>query len=146
MTRGGPYGRPGKTANLMRFRTLEIKPKRAGRRAGAGIATGQGDGQNSSARTRHIYNVSHARRQARRDKGLLRAAHGHNQSEENRMDPKTVRKLEDELEKPIGEVIRRLDLKKLPFLPSRRTIEMMAKAAVAVYEAADEEHERRSEK
>jgi hypothetical protein len=59
------------------------------------------------------------------------------------MDPDTVRKLEAELEKPIAEVIHRLGLKRLPLLPSRRTFEMMAKAAVAVYEAAVEEHDRR---
>ncbi len=61
------------------------------------------------------------------------------------MDPKTVRKLEEELEKPIVDVIRRLGRKELPLKPSRHTIEMMAKAAVAVYEAAVEEHERREE-
>ena len=59
------------------------------------------------------------------------------------MAPKTVRKLEEELEKPIADAIRRLGLKKLPLLPSGRTIQMMAKAAVAVYEAVVEEHERR---
>jgi MinD-like ATPase involved in chromosome partitioning or flagellar assembly len=59
------------------------------------------------------------------------------------MDPKIVRKLEKALEKPIADVIRRLGRKKLPLLPSRHTVEMMAKAAVAVYEAAVEEHERR---
>ncbi len=61
------------------------------------------------------------------------------------MDPKTVHMLEAELEKSIADVIHRLGLKKLPFLPSHRTIEMMAKAAVAVYEAAVEEHERRKD-
>jgi hypothetical protein len=40
-------------------------------------------------------------------------------------------------------VICRLGLKKLPLLPPQRTMEMMAKAAVAVYEAAVEEHEGR---
>jgi len=58
------------------------------------------------------------------------------------MDPKTVRKLEEELERPIADVIRRLGRKALPLKPSRRTVEMMSKAAVAVYEAAAEEHER----
>ena len=61
------------------------------------------------------------------------------------MDPKTVHKLEEELEKPIADVIRRLGRKELPLKPSRHTIEMMAKAAVAVYEAAVEEHERRKD-
>ena len=58
------------------------------------------------------------------------------------MDPKTVHKLEEELERPIADVIRRLGRKELPLKPSRHTIEMMAKAAVAVYEAAVEEHDR----
>ncbi len=52
------------------------------------------------------------------------------------MDQKTVRKLEKELYEAIAEVICRLGLKKLPLLPSHRTMEMMAKAAVAVYERA----------
>jgi MinD-like ATPase involved in chromosome partitioning or flagellar assembly len=61
------------------------------------------------------------------------------------MDPKTIRKLENELYEAIADVICRLGLKKLPLLPSQRTMEMMAKAAVAVYEAAVEEHERRKD-
>jgi hypothetical protein len=56
------------------------------------------------------------------------------------MEPKTVRKLEKELHKAIVDVICRLGLKKLPLLPSHRTMEMMAKAATAVYEAAVENH------
>ncbi len=53
------------------------------------------------------------------------------------MDQKTVRKLERELEKSIGDVIvQRLGLKSLPLMPSQHTMHMMAKAAVAVYEAA----------
>jgi len=53
------------------------------------------------------------------------------------MDQKTVRKLELELEKAIGDVVvRRLGLKSLPLLPSQKTMHLMAKAAVAVYEAA----------
>ena len=61
------------------------------------------------------------------------------------MDPKTVHTLEEELEKPIADVIRRLGRKELPLKPTRHTIEMMTKAAVAVYEAAVEEHERRKD-
>jgi hypothetical protein len=61
------------------------------------------------------------------------------------MDPKTVHKLERALEKPILDVICDLGLKKLPLLPSHGTLQMMAKAAVAVYEAAVEEHERRKD-
>ena len=44
------------------------------------------------------------------------------------MDPKTVRRLEQHLEDPIADVIiHRFGLKKLPLLPSRHTVEMMAK-------------------
>jgi hypothetical protein len=60
------------------------------------------------------------------------------------MEPKAVRKLEKKLEEAIAEVIvSRLGLKKLPLLPARHTMQMMAKAAAAVYEAAVEEHEQR---
>jgi len=59
------------------------------------------------------------------------------------MEPKIVRKLEKELYGAIADVICRLGLKKLPLLPSHRTMEMMAKAATAVYETAVEEHERK---
>jgi hypothetical protein len=58
------------------------------------------------------------------------------------MEPKIVRKLEKELGAAIAKVIRR---KKLPLLPARCTMEMMAKAATAVYEAAVEEHQRKSQ-
>jgi hypothetical protein len=52
------------------------------------------------------------------------------------MDQKTVRKLEMELEKAIGDVVVRQGLKGLPLLPSQQTMHFMSKAAVAVYEAA----------
>ena len=59
------------------------------------------------------------------------------------MDQKTVRKLlEKEIEKAVAEVIFRLGLGKLPLLPSQHTMQMMAKAAVAVYEVAAEKHDR----
>ena len=61
------------------------------------------------------------------------------------IDQKTVRKLEKELYEAIADVIRRLGLKKLPLLPSHRTMEMMAKAAVAVYEGAVEENRQKDE-
>jgi hypothetical protein len=51
------------------------------------------------------------------------------------MDQKTVNKLEKEIEKTIADIIIRMGLKKLPVLPSQHTMHMMAKAAVAVYEA-----------
>jgi hypothetical protein len=54
------------------------------------------------------------------------------------MEPKSVRKLENELTEAIADALCRL--KKLPLLPSRHTMEMMAKAATAVYEGVVEEH------
>jgi len=54
------------------------------------------------------------------------------------MDPKKAAKVERHLEKAIIEVICKLGLKKLPLLPSRHTFHTMAKAAVAVYDAAVE--------
>ena len=57
------------------------------------------------------------------------------------MEPKTVRKLEKELEKAIADVIViRLGLCSLPLLPNRHTMQMMAKAAAAVYEAAEDNY------
>lgn len=58
------------------------------------------------------------------------------------MDQKVVRKMESEIERSIGEAVRHLGLKQLPMLPSQRTLHLMAKSAVAVYEAAVENHER----
>ncbi len=52
------------------------------------------------------------------------------------MDQRTADRLEREIEQAIAGVIARLGLKKLPLLPSQQTMRMMAKAAVAVYEAA----------
>jgi hypothetical protein len=54
------------------------------------------------------------------------------------MDEKTVRKLERRIEKAVLEVISDMGLKRLPLLPSQQTMHLMAKAAVAVYEAAVE--------
>ncbi len=54
------------------------------------------------------------------------------------MDPKTVEKLEVRIEEAIADVIVKMGVKKLPLLPSRHTVHLMAKAAVAVYEAAVE--------
>lgn len=58
------------------------------------------------------------------------------------MDEKTVRLLERELEDAIAQTIVRMGLKKLPLLPARRTMHLMAKAAVAVYEAVVDEDQR----
>jgi hypothetical protein len=54
------------------------------------------------------------------------------------MDEKTVAKLERELEEAIAAVVARLGLRRLPLLPSRQTMHLMSKAAVAVYESAVE--------
>jgi hypothetical protein len=58
------------------------------------------------------------------------------------MDPKAVEKPEEKIEKAVAEVIVKMGLKKLPLLPSRHTFQMMAKAAVAVYEAVVENQRR----
>ncbi len=51
------------------------------------------------------------------------------------MDQKTVDRLEREIERAIAGVIFRLGPKKLPLLSSQKTMHLMAKAAVAIYEA-----------
>jgi len=56
------------------------------------------------------------------------------------MDQKTVEKLESKIEDAIAQVIISMGLKKLPLLPARKTLHLMAKAAVSVYEAAVENH------
>jgi hypothetical protein len=53
------------------------------------------------------------------------------------MDHKTVSNLEDKIEEAIAEIIMKMGLKRLPLLPNRQTMHLMAKAAVTVYEAAD---------
>jgi hypothetical protein len=61
------------------------------------------------------------------------------------MDHRTVQKLEGEIEPAIAEVIVRMGLKRLPLLPSRRTMHLMAKAAVAVHEGVANELQLRQE-
>jgi hypothetical protein len=61
------------------------------------------------------------------------------------MDPKTVEKLESKIKEAIAEIIVKMGVRKLPLLPSRHTMHMMAKAAVAVYEAVAEGHPERQE-
>jgi tRNA(Leu) C34 or U34 (ribose-2'-O)-methylase TrmL len=56
------------------------------------------------------------------------------------MGPRTVEKREETIEEAIAEVIMKMGLKRLPLLPDRRTMHLMAKAAVTVYEAAVENH------
>jgi hypothetical protein len=54
------------------------------------------------------------------------------------MEPKTVARLETKIEDAIADVIIAMGLRHLPLLPARRTLHLMAKAAVAVYETAVE--------
>jgi hypothetical protein len=59
------------------------------------------------------------------------------------MDQKIVEKLEGKIEEAIAEIIVvKMGLKKLPLLPARHTMHLMAKAAVTVYEAAVENQRR----
>ena len=51
------------------------------------------------------------------------------------MDQKTVEKLEEKIEEATAEIIVTMGLKRLPLLPARQTMNLMTKAAVAVYEA-----------
>ena len=51
------------------------------------------------------------------------------------MDQKKARKLEQELVEAIVEIVCRMGLRRLPLLPSHKTMQEMARAAVAVYEA-----------
>ena len=57
------------------------------------------------------------------------------------MDHKTVEKLEEKIEEAIAEVFMKTGLKKLPHLPDRHTMHLMAKAAVTVYEATEGSNE-----
>jgi len=58
------------------------------------------------------------------------------------MEQRIVRKLEQELEKAIAEVVIVRNKKwKYPLLPSQHTLQMMAKVAAAVYEVAAEKDE-----
>ena len=58
------------------------------------------------------------------------------------MDQKTVRKLENEIEQAIADIVVVRNKKwKYPLMPSRQTMHLMAKAATAVYKAAVENDE-----
>jgi hypothetical protein len=61
------------------------------------------------------------------------------------MDPKIVKKLEGKIEEAIADIIVTMGLKKMPLLPARQTMNLMAKAAVAVYESEAEKTQRREE-
>jgi branched-subunit amino acid transport protein AzlD len=54
------------------------------------------------------------------------------------VDQQTVGRLERNFEHAMVEILVNLGLKKLPLLPSPKTLHLMAKAAVTVYEAAVE--------
>lgn len=54
------------------------------------------------------------------------------------MDHSIVEQLEREVEAAVAEVLDRLGRRNLPLYPSQQTVHLMAKAAVAVYEAAVE--------
>ena len=56
------------------------------------------------------------------------------------LDHKDLERLEAKLQASIGETIMHLGLKRLPLLPSDFTLQMMAKSAAAVYEAAVDSH------
>jgi hypothetical protein len=58
------------------------------------------------------------------------------QAAKDYMDPWTVEKLEAKVEEAIAEIIVKMGVRKLPLMPSRHTMRLMAKAAVAAYEAA----------
>lgn len=61
------------------------------------------------------------------------------------MDPQVVRKLEEEIAEAIAvAMLRRSKGCEVPLVPSPRTTHLMAKAAIAVYEAAVHEHWARS--
>ncbi len=45
------------------------------------------------------------------------------------MEPRTVEKLEERIEEAMAEIIVKMGLKKLPLLPARHTMHLMAKAA-----------------
>lgn len=61
------------------------------------------------------------------------------------MDPQVVRKLEEEIAEAIAvAMLRRSKGWQVPLVPSPRTMHLMAKAAVAVYEAAVLDHTARS--
>ncbi len=54
------------------------------------------------------------------------------------MDPRTDEKLEGRIEDAIARIFVDLGLRRLPLMPSRHIMHLMAKAAVTVYEAAVE--------
>lgn len=50
-------------------------------------------------------------------------------SEDRPLDPKAVEKPEEEIEEAVAEIVVKMGLKKLPLLPARHTMHLMATAA-----------------
>jgi hypothetical protein len=70
----------------------------------------------------------------------------HRAASEALMDHDEVRKLEDQIEKAIAQTFRRLSKERAVKRPSSdRTYHLMAKAAVAVFEAVDEQRQAEAE-
>jgi hypothetical protein len=64
------------------------------------------------------------------------------------MDQKSVEKLEENIAEALLEVFDSMGQKRLPLLPNGKTVHLMAKAAVSVYEAvvANQKESKNSEK
>ena len=56
------------------------------------------------------------------------------------MDKANVEQLEEAIQESIAAAIKPIGMRRLPLKPTKRTLHLMAKAAVAVYEAAVENH------
>lgn len=54
------------------------------------------------------------------------------------MDQAIVEQLEEAIQESIAAAVKRLGTTRLPLKPTKRTLHLMAKAAVTVYEAAEE--------
>lgn len=61
------------------------------------------------------------------------------------MEQRIVSNFESRIEKAIAETIMEMGLKRLPLLPSQRTMHLIAKSAVNVYEAESSQMARTSE-
>lgn len=71
------------------------------------------------------------------DKVVLRYRAGKEWS--RTVDPRTVELLEEKIEEAITEATKAIGRRNLPRVPDRRTMHLMAKAAVTVYEAVAQE-------
>jgi hypothetical protein len=61
------------------------------------------------------------------------------------VDHRVVEQLEDKIERSVALICQSMGKGELPLLPSPRTMHLMAKAAVAVYEAAVENQQSRGQ-